>query len=133
LIVIFNLILDYKSLNLFSEVQDAFTGKKVPFAIVKVYELVSYKNVDTLVCDGKGNFDYFGEPGEYGIVVAAKGYKFPSTKQQDLPIITDMYSGMVRTHLSKGKNKLRLFLDPDDNISVQVNEGERAKIQNPFG
>ncbi|MEO6728631.1 MAG: Ig-like domain-containing domain [Candidatus Dojkabacteria bacterium] len=133
LIIFFNVILEYKSRSLFSDVEDAQTGKKVPFAIVKIYELISYKNIDTRVCDSRGNFDYYGEPGEYGVVVASKGYKFPSKTQTNLPIITDMYSGMVRTNLTKGKNKLRLFLDPDESVLVQVNQGERASIQSPFG
>lgn len=132
-IVLINIVTEFKARSRFSDVEDASTGNKVPFAIVKVYELGTSKNVDTLVCDNKGNFDYYGVPGEYGIVVAAKGYKFPSIKQKDLPIVENMYSGMVKTNLTKGKNRLRLFLDPDDSVSVQVNEGQRSTLQTPFG
>lgn len=133
IIVIFNILLEVRARRMFSDVEDTSTNEKVPFAIIKVYELPSYKNLDTVVCNSRGYFDYFGEPGEYGIIVAAKGYKFPSKMQTDLPIITDMYSGMVKAKLTKGKNRLRLFLDVDDSVNIQVNDSNRSMLQNPFG
>lgn len=127
-----NTVIVIKRNRVFSAVIDAFTGSKVPYAIVKIYELNTWKNLDTLVCNSSGFFDYFGVPGEYGIIVASRGYKFPSRFQKDLPIISEMYSGMVKAFLRKGQNKLSLYMDPEEGVDVQVNESSRSKLQNPF-
>lgn len=97
----------------FAAVIDSTTNLRIPYAVVKFYDASNWKLVDTQVTNGNGQFDFYGESGEYGILVAVRGYKFPSDKQVGMEVVENKYSGMLKATLKKGRNALRLYVDPD--------------------
>ncbi len=96
----------------FASVVDAATGLRIPYAVIKFYDTEKWNLVDTQVTNGNGQFDFYGDTGEYGILVAVRGYKFPSEKQTDMDLVEDKYSGMLKTTLRKGRNRVTLLVDP---------------------
>ncbi len=120
-----------------SKIIDSESGRPIPHAIVKIYDLRNNKYIDTIVAGPDGSFDYFGTPGEYGLLVLAKNYIFPSKlHQHDGSLVEGMYSSMIKVNLKKGRNKLKLFMDkkPEySNFEYKVDSAtNNYNLSNPF-
>ncbi len=134
LLYVFNYILlliarlrrPYKS----SAVIDSKTKLRIPYAIIKIFEISTMKLVDTMVSNENGEFEYFGEPGQYGILIAVRGYNFPSEAQTDLSKMDGIYSGILKVNLNRGNNKLQIFVDPVSDSSSYLEQGN---LKTPFG
>jgi hypothetical protein len=103
--------------------------------------------VDSQITNALGKFAFWGEPGDYGILVTARGYRFPSHKQKDLKPIENKYSGMLKVSF-KHNLQLDLLADPQVNMSdtqllsdkLQAKKLEKStgsdvdsQLQTPFG
>jgi len=96
---------------------DSQTNLRIPFAQVKIFDPKTWELVDSQVTNANGNFDYWGKPGEFAVMISLRGYTFPSAKQHNYPIIKENYSQMLKIFLTTGHNAVQLYLDPDKNIS----------------
>lgn len=132
IILIVNILLAVKGFTRLSAVVNSSSGENVPYAIVKVYDIEKWKNIDTLVANSNGFFDYFGAPGEYGLIAAARGYQFPSKKQSIADKVKGMYGGVVKALLSKGRNRIKLLVDPASGDYTQKYD-PNTRLQTPFG
>ncbi|MDQ6985028.1 MAG: Ig-like domain-containing protein [Candidatus Dojkabacteria bacterium] len=94
-----------------SSIINSENNLRVPYAQIKIFDLNNWELIDTQVANYNGQFDFYGEPGEYGLLVTARGYNFPS-KDNKLPVISGELVQMIKTNLSNGKNDLDLFVDP---------------------
>jgi hypothetical protein len=94
----------------YASVIDADTNLRVPYASVKVFDPNTWELVDTQLTNENGQFDYWGPPGEYALLVAVRGYKFPS-KRNNLPLIESKYNALVKAFLKQGKNNINLYVD----------------------
>ncbi len=103
---------------------------RVPFAQIKIFDPVTWKLVDSKVTNFNGQFDFFGKPGEYGILVAARGFKFPS-KKSNHKLSEEKYNSIALVKLSQGRNKIELYVDPRDNSS-EGNDYGGSNISSPF-
>ncbi len=112
----------------YSAIVDSETKLRIPFAVIKFFDLKTRRLADTQVSNNNGQFDFFGEPGEYAIFVANRGYSFPSKIQKDLELISDKNSTMLKVKLKKGRNMLQIYLDPQGD--VQTGNGN---LSTPFG
>jgi hypothetical protein len=113
----------------YSAVVDSQTNLRIPFAVIKFFDLKTRRLVDTQVSNNNGQFDFYGDEGNYAIYVAVRGYKFPSKKQEDYELIADQYNTMINVHLKKGRNKIKIFLDPLENSNSNI----EGNLQTPFG
>lgn len=120
----------------FSSVVNAENGLRIPNAQIKIYDTQTWQIVDSIVTNYNGVFDYYGDPGKYGLVVVASGYKFPSTKNTH-ELVQGKYNSMILVNLRSGRNKLEIFVDPvnqgRDNITLDQHSGQTQNIANPFG
>ncbi len=112
----------------YGSVNDSNTGYRIPNAIIKIFDPKDYKLLDTSVTNNNGEFDYWGTPGDFGILVTAAGYDFPSKKYTESELIGNNYIQMVKATLGQGKNNIKIFIDPSG--SKATNKGNLA---NPFG
>jgi hypothetical protein len=134
-IIVINLLagLNLKSRN--AAVIDSQTQLRIPNAVVKIFELNKGELVDTQVTNESGFFDYYGAPGRYAILVAARGYTFPAREAPQR--IAEKYKTMLEVYLSKGGNKIQLWMDPiagDSTESSKAAEtgGAIINLPNPF-
>ncbi len=95
----------------YASVVDSETGLRVPYAIVKIFNKKNWELVDSQSTNYNGKFDFWVDPGDYALLVAKKGYRFPS-KANKYPVAKEMYSSMIMVHLTKGQNKLKVLVDP---------------------
>jgi hypothetical protein len=110
----------------YASVVDSKTNLRIPYAIVKIFDLVSWKLVDTVTTNQNGSFNFVGEPKEYGVIIAIRGYEFPSKLKQNYPIIKDKYSGMLRVFLGKGNKKIQLYVDSIEQKEFSSNVQKEA-------
>jgi hypothetical protein len=115
--VLYLLIISLYAWNQFNQqryghVVDSISGYRVPAAVIKVYDSKSMEVVESLVTNALGQFDFFGEPGEYLLLVAAWGYNFPSVQQRDYAIEDRGVAKFLRVKLNSGRNRVRILLDP---------------------
>lgn len=115
----------------YCSVINAQNNLRIPYAQVKIFDPKDWHLVDSQVTSYTGQFDFFGEDGEYGILIAARGYKFPSSKNK-YPLAKNKYSSMVLVNLKKGGNKVDLYLDPiDEGVADMQSSG--INLASPFG
>jgi hypothetical protein len=107
----------------FAAVIDAETGLRVPYAIVKVFDTKSWELVDTQSTNYNGRFDFWVENGDYALLVAKKGYKFPSTANT-LPLTESKYNSMLKVNLRKGNNRVSVMVDP-------LKPGQKLTVTDP--
>ncbi len=112
----------------YASVIDAGNGYKIPFAQIKIFNLENYELIETISTNYIGQFDYWGDPGEYGILVTKRGYKFPSQKNQ-FPLVEKEFYGMVKVNLKQGKNEIDLYMDPLRESSVKTHKKEKNNAQ----
>lgn len=118
--------IDFHSKN--AAVQDSQNGLRIPFATVKFFKLETEELIDTQTTTQAGLFDFWGDAGEYGVYVSARGYSFPSQKA-DPEILVGMGRLKLEKHkLLSGNNRLTLLVDPLGNSAT--NDGNLAT---PFG
>ncbi|MCA9379169.1 hypothetical protein KC640_01960 [Candidatus Dojkabacteria bacterium] len=130
-----------------ASVADSETGLRIPGAIVKIYNVKNFELMDSQITNALGRFDFWGDPGEYGVLVTARGYRFPSRLQKDLKPIENKYSGMLRVPFKRNQ-KITLLVDPQVNLSdtqllsdnIQAKkvakvegQGATGQLQTPFG
>lgn len=107
---------------------------RIPYAQIKIYNPDTWELIDSTITNYNGEFDFYGKPGRYALLVAAKGYKFPSTKNT-FPLVEKKYSSMIYVDLQKGNNNLNIYLDPVDlNSSIQNTSSQTAinNLPSPF-
>jgi hypothetical protein len=112
----------------YASVINSMSNLRIPFAQIKIFEPITWKLVDSQVSNYNGYFDFFGQPGRYAILIAARGYKFPSVKNT-FPLSSAKYNGMILVDLRKGRNKLDVYMDPTDQTSIFTNS---TNLQSPF-
>jgi hypothetical protein len=131
LIVSGYVIPSFRTRERFAAVINSQNDLRVPYAQVKIYDPKTWKLVDSKVTNYNGQFDFYGEPGEYGLLVAARGYSFPSNKNE-YPVSEDKYGGIIKVNLTKGRNKLNMYVDPrGSNQNTPETEGE-GNVASPF-
>lgn len=139
LIVIFSLVAGLFSKSKFASVVDSITGLRIPFAVIKVYDPHTWQVIDTQITNSDGKFDFWGNPGEYALLVAARGYKFPSAKYKNNELMDNKYSSMIKANLKKGRNDIVLLVDSvnpleDAQQNFRVPEGVlKGNLPTPFG
>lgn len=124
------LIARLRKLKKSSAIMDSKTKLRIPYAIIKIFDVKSMKLVDTMVSNENGEFEYFGDPGEYGILVAVRGYNFPSAEQTDIPRLDGIYNGILRVSLNRGNNNLKIYVDPVSDSTSYLDQGN---LKTPFG
>ena len=118
LIIVGYIIIKVRHPNPYASVVDSETELRIPNVIIKIFDLKTWNLVDTQMTNSNGQFDFWGEPGEYGVLVALRNYKFPSIKNS-YDLIPEKYNSLIRIKLAKGNNKLVLYVDPqNDRASV---------------
>jgi hypothetical protein len=115
-----------------STVVDAESGEPIPYAVIKLYDLLMKKNIDTIVAGPDGTFDFFGEPGEYGLLALSKKYVFPSKRYSKSDLVVDVYSSMLRVNLKKGRNKITVYMDRNDKFDELSTDSKSVRLSNPF-
>jgi hypothetical protein len=90
---------------------------RIPFAQVKIFDPKTWKLIDSQITNYNGLFDFYGKPGKYAILVAARGYRFPSS-ENTYKIINDKFGGLLSVELKKGKNNISLFMDSGDSTNM---------------
>lgn len=128
-------IIAYINSQRFGVVLDSETGYRIPAAVVKIYDAKKLEVVDNQVTNALGQFDFYGDPGEYLLLVAAWGYNFPSNSQHNVNIVEKGIARFIKVRLQKGRNRIQILLDPKDQTEL---EGGTAKsnggtLANPFG
>ncbi len=126
----------------FAAVIDSETGLFISGAMVRIYNLASDELVDTQITNLNGKFAFWGKSGQYGVIVSARGYKFPVSESSEFPLVPNKYSGMVKVNLGSGK-KVVLRVEPQSNLSdtqsaiqeVRKREGyfHETQLSTPFG
>lgn len=117
----------------YSSVINAENDLRVPFVQIKIYDPKTYKVIDTLTTNFTGQFDYYGLPGRYAVLVIASGYQFPS-KRNTLPIAQGSYQSMVLVDLKSGRNEIELYIDPitSSNGVRKVVTAQETQMTSPF-
>jgi hypothetical protein len=110
----------------YASVVDSKTDLRIPFAIIKIFDLNTWRLIDTLTTNQNGTFSFVGEPKEYGVIIALRGYEFPSKLKQSFPVIKDKYSGMIRVFLGKGNKKIQLYVDSIEQKEFSSNAQKEA-------
>ncbi len=95
----------------FASVVNSHNDLRVPYAQVKIFDPKSWNLIDSIVCNYNGQFDFYGKPGKYGLLVVARGYEFPSGKN-NFPVAKEKFNSIVLVKLKSGGNKLDLYVDP---------------------
>lgn len=95
----------------YSSVINSENDLRIPFVQIKIYDPQTYRVIDTLTTNFTGQFDYYGAPGKYALLVVAPGYQFPS-KRNTLPIAQGSYQSMVLVDLKSGRNEIDIYIDP---------------------
>jgi len=91
---------------------------------VKIFDTKNWKLLDTQMTDNRGRFGLFVEPGEYALLAVAQGYRFPSRKQKDFPIMVEKYQSLLKFDVKEGKTlEADILLDPAEGETV----GEQFK------
>lgn len=111
-------------------VVDSATKLRIPNAVVKIFETDKWELVDTIATNDSGLFDFYGEPGKYAVLVAARGYTFPS-RAATQPVV-GKYKSMVEVNLVKGGNRIQLEMDPSEGIEKRFQGSNNANLPNPF-
>lgn len=119
---------EFNKRDKFASVINSENGLRVPFVQVKIYDPVTWKLVDSVITNFNGQFDFFGEGGDYAILVVARGYEFPSKLNKFKT--SKEYNSMILVPLSKGKNKIEIFVDPKSESSKSKNQS--SNIDSPF-
>jgi hypothetical protein len=126
----------YYQRSKYSAVVNAQNGLRIPYAQIKVYDTQTWQVVDSIVTNYNGAFDFYGDSGKYGLVVVAIGYKFPSVKNT-YELVKGKYNSMILTNLSKGRNRLQIFVDPVNTTGVEQSLDQPVQqtqnIASPFG
>jgi hypothetical protein len=99
-----------------ASVVDAETGLRVPGAIVKIFDPKKWEVIDTQITNSNGMFDYWGEPGNYAILVTARGYRFPSASQTGVNYTKYGKAKLMKARLKKGRNALQIYVDPTERV-----------------
>ncbi len=120
----------------YAAVIDSRSGLRVPYAVVKIFNINTWEMVDTQSTNYNGKFDFWVEPGEYAMLVAKRSYKFPSVKNT-YPLAESKYSALVVVRLTKGRNSLEVFVDPIDAGGLDVKQKqdqftEGKNLESPF-
>ena len=96
----------------YSTIIDSKTTLRLPNALIKIFDSKTGELIDTKLTNDNGYFDFWGDPGEYNILVSVKGYNFPSEIQTDLMKTIVRDKQMLKLNLKKGHNKYRVLVDP---------------------
>jgi hypothetical protein len=115
-----------------STVVDAESGEPIPYAVIKLYDLLMKKNIDTIVAGPDGTFDFFGEPGEYGLLALSKKYVFPSKRYSRSDLVVDVYSSLLKVNLKKGRNRITVYMDRNDKFDELSTDNKSVRLSNPF-
>ncbi len=118
-----------------SMIIDSSTDLRVPSAVVKIFDLSSWELIDSQLTSSAGLFDFWGMPGEYGLLVAARGYRFPSTKNADLPKVNRKYDSVLKVKFKKGNNHLKIYIDPistKPSIAELLEKKQGGNLSSPF-
>jgi hypothetical protein len=109
------------SIEDWGSVYDSKSNLLVPNALVKLFDRDSRKLIDTQMTDSKGRFGLFTDPGEYALLISARGYNFPSNKQKGLKPIKELYQSLLELDIKEGKpQEIDVYLDPIENIEQTV-------------
>lgn len=101
-------------------VVDSSNNLRIPYAIVKLIDRNTWLMVDTQMTNQQGTFGLFNDPGRYAIIVSAKGYIFPSSKQSDLSPIEGKYGVLAIDIEDKNNLDVKLYLDPNENNTKYI-------------
>ena len=122
---------------------DSTSNLLIPNTLVKIFDTKNWKLLDTQMTDEKGRFGLFVEPGEYALLAIAQGYRFPSKKQKDLPVMVEKYQSLLKLDIKQGKKlDADIFLDPAGTETIgekfekeKANQGGKAgsTFSSPFG
>jgi hypothetical protein len=118
-----------------SMVIDSKTDLRVPSAVVKIFNPTTWEIVDSQLTSAAGLFDFWGTPGEYALLVSARGYKFPSDRNADLPRITHTYDSMLKVRFRKGNNQLKIYIDPiggQPTLAELIEQKKTGNLASPF-
>lgn len=116
-----------------SSVVDAQSNLRVPGAVIKIYNPKTWEVVDTQTTNVNGMFDYWGDPGEYALLVAARGYSFPSKMMPPTNIIQRGKLNLPIVRLKTGGNAVVVYVDPlESNDLVSYNDQKPINLANPF-
>jgi hypothetical protein len=113
-----------------SAVVDSKTNLRVPHAIVKIFDLKTWKLVTSLSTGYNGYFDVFVEPGEYGILVVKKGYNYPSS-ESDKARVAGKYESVIKAYFENGGNEIVFYMDPQESKYKLKSEQSQA-LGSPF-
>lgn len=98
----------------YSSIIDYTTSLRIPNALIKIFDLKSGVLVDTKLTNSAGYFDYWDRPGTFGLFASVRGYSFPSEIQTEYDKVELNNVTMLKVNLKKGKNKLKILVDPID-------------------
>jgi hypothetical protein len=96
----------------YSSVIDYTSSLRIPNALIKIFDIKSGVLVDTKLTNSSGYFDYWDKPGNFALYASAKGYAFPSEIQSEYEKIQIKGVPMLKVNLKKGRNKLKILVDP---------------------
>lgn len=117
-----------------SSVVDSTTKFRIPYAQVKIYDPKNFRLIDSIVTNFNGYFDYFGEPGEYLVLIVARGYKFPG-KNNIYPLSKKGFNSMVSINFKRGNNILTFVVDPIEypTAEQELKNLDKPRLESPFG
>lgn len=95
---------------------------------LQLYSVANSEKAGEIEVSPNGNFDYFGDEGEFFVALNAYGYKFSAEKQQVLKLGK---LPVVKVNLHTGGNRIRLFVEEFTDVVVKGNNS--TKFANPFG
>lgn len=124
-------IFSKRTIKRWGTVIDSESNLRIPYVNIKLFDANTWELVDTQMTNLQGKFGLFDGEGEYAIVAAKRGYKYPSAKQRDLKQIPNKY-GVLGLNIVKDKDlDIVLYLDPIHNgkgFIVNKNKGSAKTI-----
>lgn len=101
-----------------SFVVETVNNYRLPNLNINVYDLEAGQLVDTLTTNVNGSFDYFGEPGEYGLELISNKVRFVKS-DQNFKSVKKM--NLLVAKLQTANNKLQLYAQEIAENSVRGN------------
>lgn len=112
IIFLLSFLINYsRNRNKTSSVINSENDLRIPFAQIKIFDTTDWKLIDSITTNFNGQFDFYGKPGTYGILVAARGYDFPS-RANKYPVSDDKFGGIILVDLKRGNNRIDIYVDP---------------------
>ena len=117
-----------KAPKFWGTVYDAKSNLLVPNVLVKIFHKHDWQMANTHITDNRGRFPIQESPGEYAVLLSARDYNYPSTRQKDLKKIEEKLGGLLGFSIKEGKSpELELYLDPKIRTTGFVEKHENSK------